>query len=256
MCWIRSGPSISSENKHAHPSHIPVRRDKFSNRFPALYVSVEKFIYSQPETRDKMKTKLFTLVMLILTTASFAQNKDHLFTIGETNFGGYIGVNTKYSKLESNDVGFLELRGALTFDNGWGVGICASGLWYDKSLNELVSDGTYHVNSGYIGLFVEKIFNVTDDLKISTSLLMGNGFVNYLYDKEYRKDKIWTEEKIDETTYHITEPSVEIQYRISGNCWIGLNGSYRFTSEVELLGMDEDAFRNFGAGLTIKYGLF
>lgn len=205
-----------------------------------------------------MKTKLFAFIMLALSVTIFAQNerKNYFLTIGETHIGGYVAVNTKYSKLESNDVGFLELRGALTFDNGWAVGIGASGLWYDKALDELVTDGTYRTNSGYIGLFVEKIFTLNDDLKISTSLLMANGFVNYLYDKEYRKDKLWFEEKIDETTYHITEPAVEIQYRIAGNVWIGLNGSYRLSSPVELVGMDEDAFRNFAAGITFKYGLF
>lgn len=205
-----------------------------------------------------MKTKLLLIVSLVLAATLIAQpkEKNHLFTLGETNLGGYVALGGKYTTVNSDNAGILDIRAALTFDSGWAIGLGASGFSYDKKLNALVTDGTYHLEAGYAGLFVEKIFSITDDLKFSASVLMASGLTKYRYDKDFRKNKTWVEETIDQTTFFVTEPGIEITHRIAGNWWIALSGSYRLSSPVEMIGTDEEIFKNFGVGINLKYGLF
>lgn len=205
-----------------------------------------------------MKSRLFALLLLAMAVTLNAQSgrKDHFMTIDGVNLGGYISVGGKYTTYNSKAAGLLDLRAAVTFKNGWGVGIGASGLDYDKSLSALVNDGTYHVEAGYVGMFVEKMFSVTDDFKISLSVLMAGGLMKYRYDSEYRKEKVWYEETIDQTDFFVTEPALEIQHRIFGNWWLGVTGSFRNTSPIKLIGTDEDVLKKFAGGVTIKYGVF
>lgn len=205
-----------------------------------------------------MKTKLLLTVTMLLTSMIFAQSEsgNYLITIGETKVGGYISLGGRYNQINSDNAGMLDVRAAITFQSGWAVGLAASGLSYDKGLKELAADGTYHLEAGYAGLFIEKIFSINEDFKFSASILMASGLTKYRYDKDYRKNKVWTEETIDETTFHVTEPSIELMHRISGNWWVSLTGGYRNTSPVEMIGTDEDIFRHFSGGVAFKYGVF
>lgn len=204
-----------------------------------------------------MKTRLFLLAIFLFTALSNAQTEDnYLFSINDTKLGGYVSLGGRYSTLDSEDAGFLDFKAAVVFESGWAVGLAGSGLYYDKSLSRLVSDGTYHLEAAYGGVFVEKMFSFNKDFKFSLYIISGSGTAEYTYDKEYREDKTWTEETIDKTTFFIFEPGIEIQHRVAGNWWIGVNGSYRNTSPLELIDTDENLFRKFSAGITVKYGIF
>lgn len=209
--------------------------------------------------------RTFTLILTILFTFTAAQAQEHpdaqhdktsLFMLGDTEVGLYLGTAARYTKLFGEDAGLLEFRGALTFDRRWSVGLMGAGLWYDRSLHELVDDGSYRIEMAYGGLFVERMFNLSDDFILSVSVATGYGEVKYRYDKEYRMEKRWTEETIDQTTFAFFEPTVGVQFRLGGHWGLGLAGSYRNTSPVELLGTDKGVFRKFSGGVTLTYGLF
>ncbi len=178
------------------------------------------------------------------------------FTVGDTEVGVYAGVATKYTTIFGEHAGLLELRGAFTVDRRWSIGLVGAGLWYDKSLHELVDDGSYRIEMAYGGIFVERMFSLSDHFILSLSVASGQGEVRYIYDKEYRDEKTWTEETIDRTTFAFFEPTVGMQVQVSDRVWLGVSGSYRNTSPVQLIGTDEDVFRKFSGGLTLTYGVF
>jgi hypothetical protein len=204
-----------------------------------------------------MKIKAFLLAFFLLSVSAFSQSdKNYIVAFNGTKIGAYIGTSGRYSTtLNSDPAGFLDFRGAVVINN-WAIGLMGSGLYYDKNLSELVNDGTYHLNVSYTGIFVEKIFPLNDNFKFSVSIATGKGEAIYEYDKEFHKEKIWTEETIDKTTFAFFEPSIELQHRISGNWWIGITGSYRNTSPLYLLGTDENLLRKFTGGITFKWGIF
>lgn len=208
-----------------------------------------------------MKTRLITAIFVILTGITlFAQENRSLLSIqtGESklNLGGYISTNLKYSSWENKPAGFLDLKAAVTFNSKWAVGLSATGLYYDKKLSKIVNDGTYHIYAGYTGIFLERMFYVTDEMILSLGILTGQGEAYYKYDKEYRDGRPWYQEVIDKETFSVFEPSVEIQQNIGGNFYLGLSGSYRFSSPLKLTQTDEKALNTFGGGLSLKYGIF
>ncbi len=170
--------------------------------------------------------------------------------------GGYMSMTGKLSSFYFDNIGFLDIRTAATIDEVWGIGIGFSGLYYDKKLSVLVADGTYHLNAGYIGLYVERFFLLSDDISLSVSLLSGVGAAEYLYDKEYRKNKTWTQEVIDRTTFSVVEPGVEVSYRIGPEVSLGMMGSYRTTSPIDMINTCESLFDEFNYGVTIKWQFF
>lgn len=167
--------------------------------------------------------------------------------------GGYMSLTTKAGSLNSDIAGLFDLRIATTLDRTWSAGIGVSGLWYDKKLSALVNDGTYHLNAGYAGIFVEKFFDVAEDLSFSVSVLSGVGTAEYLYDREYWKKKSWSEEVIDRTTFTLIEPAVELSYMIGSEVSIGMMSSIRRTSPVELIGTSEKVFNRVNYGLTMRW---
>ncbi len=203
-----------------------------------------------------MKTRTIIIAILITLTTMFAQNeREYLVKISDVEIGGYLGFNGRVSSLESKAVGFADFKAALTFDGGWAVGIMGSFLYHDRSADELVTDGTYRLKASYGSVFVEKMFTLNEDLILSLSIASGSGEAFYQYNKDYRKEKVWSDEIIDKTTFAMFEPGMEIQYRVSGNWWIGIMGTYRNTSPIEMIGTDENLLRNFTGGVSVKWGL-
>jgi hypothetical protein len=206
-----------------------------------------------------MKRIITFTAILIACAVNFAgaqQDEQAAFTLGEHKVGIYVGTGVRHTTLFGENAGLLELRGAFTFNRRWSVGLMGASLWYDKSLHELVDDGSYRLEMGYGGLYVERMFPLTNDLILSASVATGYGVAAYRYDKEYHAEKTWTEETIDQTTFAFFEPGLTLQWNFSGNFWLGASAHYRNTSPVELLGTSEDVFRKFSGGLTLTYGLF
>ncbi|MBD3374673.1 hypothetical protein GF406_06525 [candidate division KSB1 bacterium] len=202
-----------------------------------------------------MKTRIIVAVMFVFSTLALCQT-DYFTTFRGHKVGGYLGTAGRVSSVFSDNAGYADLKGALVFDGKWAIGFTGSGLYYDKSLNRLVSDGTYHLQVAFGGLFVERIFSVNDNFKVSASLMTGQGEALYQYDRDYRKEKVWSEEIIDKTTFGVQELGIEIQHRIKGNFWLGLTGGYRNTSPLELIDTPDDLLEKWNAGVSFKYGIF
>jgi hypothetical protein len=203
-----------------------------------------------------MKNGLLILAFFFLSLNIFAQEKDYIYQLGDVKLGGYVGTSLKYTSFENKPAGFMDFKAAVTINSRWAVGVGVSGLYYDKSLSALVDDGTYHVYANYSSLFVERMIPLNDELILSLSITSGQGEVYYQYDRDFRGDKLWSEEIIDKTTFWVFEPGIELQYNVGGNFWLGMTGSYRSTSPIELLGASEDMLKQFNGGLTFKWGIF
>ncbi len=207
-----------------------------------------------------MYIKQLLIAFFFLTNLLFSQPADRLFNlkIGNTEhkIGGYAGVGARYSKYDKNDAGFLDFKGALIFNNSIGIGLAGSGLYYDKKMDKLVNDGTYRINAGYTGLLVEKYFHLDERVMLNLSVISGYGTAFYRYDKDFRKEKVWSEEVIDADQFAVFEPQIELQLKLNDYSWIGINTGYRLTSPIKMIGTDDFILRSFSCGLSFKYGIF
>lgn len=212
-----------------------------------------------------MKTKMFLIFILssLISVQTYSQKKERKDYVWQYNgknkthtVGLYGGLYGSYSPVNSDAAGYLGYRIGVVFDHRFGIGLAAYGLSYDRTLKEIVSDGNYHLQAGYAGLFLEYIQPISKNLKASVSMLMAQGVALYQYDKDYREGKEWYQETIDRDNFHVTEPGIEIQTRIAGNWWIGANATYRLTSPIKMMGTNESMLQNYSAGISLKYGVF
>jgi hypothetical protein len=212
-----------------------------------------------------MKTKMMLAAILFSTFgfAAMAQEKtvkDFIWKYDgkkkEHTIGIYGGLSGSYTEVMGKTAGWAGARLGVVFDKRFTVGLAGYGLCFDHTLNSLVNDGTYRLESGYAGAYFEYMLPVGNRVRFGFSLLLGEGLAKFTYDKEFRDDKPWYQQTIDQHYYAVTEPGVEVLFRIAPKWWLGLNGSYRLTSPVELRQTSDDLFNKFNAGVSVRFGLF
>lgn len=170
--------------------------------------------------------------------------------------GLFAGVSAGYTQIQSKPAGFLGAKAGVVFNGKWGLGLAGNALWFDYRLNEIVSDGTYHLESGYAGLYGEYLLRVGSRFSIGFSLLAGQGKALYKYDRSYAESLPWYQEIIDQEKFSVTEPGIELLFRTGKRSWLGLNGSYRLTSALKLTGAKPCMLNGFNTGLSFRYGIF
>ncbi|MCF8304736.1 MAG: hypothetical protein K9I94_15780 [Bacteroidales bacterium] len=210
-----------------------------------------------------MKTKSVITAMLLVVTMISAQAQknegDYILAFGKEKthtLGLYGGLYGSYSEVQDLSSGYLGYRLGAVINEKWGFGFAGFGLSNDHTMRELVSDGTYHMQAGYAGMFVEYIQPIGRHVNASFSVISAAGLIKYQYDKAFAKEKVWHEDIIDQDTYGVFEPGIELQTRLSKNWWIGAYATYRTTSPIKMLNTEEDVLENYTAGISIKLGKF
>lgn len=174
----------------------------------------------------------------------------------EQTIGGYLGLSGSYTDISGKLAGWLTGKAGIVINHRFTVGLAGSALWYDHALNTLVTDGTYHLESGYAGAWFEYMQPFGSRFRLGFSLFMGQGVAKFTYDKEFREGKPWYQQTIDQQNYAVTEPGIEALVRVAPKWWIGLNGSYKFTSPLRLADTPDDLFNTFSGGVSVRFGLF
>jgi len=212
-----------------------------------------------------MKTKVFILAVIvsfiiISVKGQSKEDSNFLWTIKCKNkthtIGLYGGLYGSYSEVMNKTAYYLGYRIGSVWNHRWGIGLAGYGLDFDRKLSKVVSDGTYHLEAGYAGVFIEYFQPLGKKCKLSFSLVTATGLAIYKYDKEFVAGRPWYNVKIDQATFQVFEPGIELETKICKRWWIGINATYRNTSPVKLIGTDEKIFNNFTKGISLKYGIF
>lgn len=205
-----------------------------------------------------MKKLLFVLFIAVCGITSFGQETKNrkLFTLDGNDIGGYIGVNGRFTNVNSLGAGLIDIRIAVVVNNDWAIGFNSSGLLNDRHLNTLVSDGIYHLMGSYKGIYLERIIAVNEDLRCSISLLVAQGTLKYEYCRSEIANRKWYEEVIDQNDFNLIEPTIEINYNAFDKFWVGANIGFNLTTPVRLMQTDGNILNTFNGGICIKYGLF
>jgi hypothetical protein len=174
----------------------------------------------------------------------------------EHTLGLFCGLSGGYNEFLGKSATQFGYKAGVVFDKHWALGFGGQALNFDHTLSELVQDGTYRLEGGYSGMFVEYLLPMGKNFKAGISILSGMGVAQYRYTKDFAENRPWYQEIIDTETFAVFEPTVDIQARLAGKWWIGVYGSYRNTSPVKLLGTDEKFLNTFNAGVSLTFGVF
>jgi hypothetical protein len=210
----------------------------------------------------KTKTILFAAIGLLMTMSVNAQNenKDYVWSWQKEEktrtLGLFMDLNGSHTEILDRSSQLFGARIGFVYNRRLSFGFTGSAINYDYTLDELVNDGTYHMEGGHAGIFVGYMLPISNWGRLHFSISTGQGVVMYRYDKEFAEDRPWYQEIIDQENYATFEPGIEFSVKVAKKWWVGVQASYLTTSPIELMGTDEDFLEHYTSGILIRYGLF
>jgi hypothetical protein len=205
-----------------------------------------------------MMNKVFLTAALLIASfcVSLSQGTEQSGLKNEDNFEyskWSVGFDMNFGEMEAKPSANLSLSGSMAITESILIGVKGTAVWYDHRLNKLDAERTYHVESGYAGATIEKLWSLFDNFRISLSAYVASGFLQYKYDSKYNAELTWTEEIIDKETFHVFEPGISFTYMLSRNVGLSANVNYRMTSEIKLIETEDNFMNQANFGLGIKY---
>lgn len=214
-----------------------------------------------------MKTKAFKttgLFLFLLTQGAtlMAQENQYNYLLtyegknGTRTLGLFGELHANGTTVDQDPAVWLGYRIGLIFNGRFSIGAAGYGLGYEREFSAAATPGTYHLEAGYAGMFLDYRIPVTQRLGVNFSLVSAAGIARYKYDKASAADLPWYEEVIDRDNFGVFEPGIGLNYRLGDRWAVGLQATYRHTAPINLEGANEQIFNTFNAGISIRYGIF
>lgn len=177
---------------------------------------------------------------------------------GQRSLGFYGAFTIGYSQINNKDALVSGGRFAMIFNHSTAVGLAGYGFvnnldgyrWYEDNILR------YSLAGGYGGIFVEPIVSGLRPVHLAFPVIFGLGGIGQVRN---HYSGTWEPPYYDmpETDlFFIVEPGVEVEFNLARFFRTAATMSYRFTSNVELTGVDPEVMRGLMFGLTFKFGKF
>jgi hypothetical protein len=212
-----------------------------------------------------MKKIYLLLVLLFCAGYLLAQDEEAVYhdsdeefktLFGNKEFGGYGGIGLGYSKIDDKHALVFDARGGVIIGHSIAIGFGGAGFInsyeYDQAINKDVS-----LVGGYGGIFVEPIVFPKSKVHLSFPVLFGiGGAAKTTFEKENDND-YQQENNIEESSmFLVIEPSAELEFNLLKFMRMAAFFSYRFTNDLEIENVMEDALANYTVGVRFKFGSF
>lgn len=207
-----------------------------------------------------MKNLFVILFFVGLSFCSQAQQQGQMKTLfnGQFTHHGFYGAPVLKISSIDGDVAILPgLKGAWTINRAVSLGIEGYGLAPTIRRDDIIDGETLRPLMGYGGFFVEPIIGSNRLLHLTVPVLFGAGWVGYIED--WRNQNFldnFDSDLVDDEIIWVIEPGVNAELNVARFFRFGLGLSYRFTQNVELLNVDQGAFRGLSGNITLKFGRF
>lgn len=204
-----------------------------------------------------MKKIMIQTIAFLFALNLFAQTENQGFeNYNMSNQRWNLGLSMKGSSIDSKAAAWLGVNASYKISDKIELGLKAEGLSYDRKLNELDKDKSYHLQAGHAGVFLDWHPFGIGDYHFSLPIYMGTGEISYIYDRKYRKDMKWADEIIDKDLFAVWQLGAEFEARFYNHWSLTINCDYRASSPIKMLGAEEDILNNFNAGISFKYNFF
>ncbi len=226
-----------------------------------------------------MKTKLFTLLFVILTfgaaTVTTAQEDEEMKLLfkptDKPSNGGYGAFQFGWTQINGQSAITVGGRGAWIANHYFALGLAGNGFFSDSYNLPNKVDNTYSLYGGYGGVLIEPIVASMSTVHVSFPMIFGvGGLVASSSDLYYSDNNYYYNNYYDDvTSYFIFQPGVEMEINIVKFFRLALGVSYKITSGVNLqykyfddnnqqqsIKIDKKAMDGIVATLTFKFGKF
>lgn len=209
--------------------------------------------------------KKIALLVILAVTVSFTyaqeennQNND-LQTIFSKNKGngGYGAFSLGYSQIDGKDAFITGARAAFIVDHSFAIGLSGSGFVNDLNYEEIIDGNPANIGlaGGYGGLFIEPVIAPRFPVHLSFPVLFGIGGIAKVENSNWWEDHYYNYNS-ESDVYLVFEPSVELELNLTKFMRMAGFVSYRFTSDIELAGINPDVLKGWNVGMTFKLGKF
>lgn len=166
----------------------------------------------------------------------------------EVVFGGFGGLNVRYTRVLGHDSVWVGGEGALLLNHAFSVGGGGGGI-----ANEIHPTTGTRLEFGYGGLILRYHFFSSEIVNFAVGGLIGAGSIGVIDRDVAREDVKW--EEVGEAVF-VLEPELGLFLNITRWMRVGVTGGYRFVSGVEKNDLSETDVRGAAGGGAIQFGWF
>ena len=180
-----------------------------------------------------------------------------LFGGQRITFGGYGGIDVRYSRVSSQDALLVGGEGAVLLNHRLAIGGGGYGLSSLVSGPRSANGEPTFVGFGYGGLVVRDNFVNERPVYLSVGALIGAGGVGFfeqVSEDEHDPDPL--DSGLDAGAFFVVEPSVGIHVNVARWMRVGASAAYRFTRGIDVEGLDDSDFSGPSAGGHVEFGWF
>ena len=174
---------------------------------------------------------------------------------GNIDHGGWGGLTFGYTQINGKDTYLMGGRGGWLIDHRLTIGLAGSAFVSDKEYTNIIPDEIVNLAGGYGGFFIEAIIAPNSPVHVAIPLIIGAGGVAYTQDwrqGEYNYDV----NVYDSDAYFVLEPGLEVEFNLIKFMRFTIGGSYRYTSNINLIESSSTMLRGFNGYFGLKFGSF
>ena len=202
---------------------------------------------------------LFSLALI--TSASAQDENERMSTLfggtrGQIDYGGWAGINFGYNQVDGKDTYKIGARGGVLINHRFTIGLAGNGFFSDREYENIITDQTVRIAGGDGGLFMEATLFPFFPVHVSIPVIIGAGGVAYTSNQWNDGEYYWGREKFDSDAYFLLEPGLEVELNLIKFMRLAVGGTYRFTSDIDMVNTSSGMLRGLNWHFTLKFGSF
>ena len=209
-----------------------------------------------------LKTFAGLLLSMTIVISSQGQNENEkmstIFGGDEKHIdhGGWAGLNFGYTQINGRDTYLMGARGGWLINHRFTIGLAGSGLVSDQDYTDVIPDETLTLAGGYGGLFLEAVLWPFSPVHVTIPVTIGAGGIAYT--SSYWRNTNYYDDMYtyDSDAYFLLEPGLEVELNLIKFMRLAVGGSYRYTSEINMVNSSPTMLRGFNGHFSLKFGWF
>lgn len=209
----------------------------------------------------KLKTILTGVFLVIFLLNASAQETEEATLFGDDLklTGWFVELPFTHAQVIEKNIFMTGISGGVIFNDVVRVGL--AGRSFSNKFNRIAIAGVDDGNGGYLrgsegGLFIEPVIGNNKLVHLTIPIMIGAGYAEVKTKAKYPdEDNEMDHLDIDDQVYFLFKPSVQIEVNLHKNIRFGAGVGYRFTSDNQLEGVDND-LSGFSSNVSLKIGKF
>lgn len=211
--------------------------------------------------KNKCKPILFALILLLTNAyTTKAQEKPEeqemqtLFGNKTVSIGGMGGPQIGLSSFNDREVWLMGGLGGVVINHSLVIGGGGWGIVNMPRFDNIGGNTNAYIQGGYGGVLIEPIIKSNKLIHVAMPILVGAG--NLMWVKEISQDMMDPLNEIDNDSFFVLEPGIELELNVVKFMRIAAGVKYRWAPNLNLVDTPQNPFNGMTTSITFKFGKF